>query len=560
MTKEKQLSSVWQKAAIVGSLWGAFEIVAGSFIHNLALPLVAGTLLSFIGVLIAVSFQSQWKVSGLLWRSAIVCAALKSISPSAVILTPMLAITLEGILLELGTLLFGINILGFIVGGGLAVLSVVAFKLVRLVMVYGQGVVDAYNSVYSMASVQLGLQPDSAWWPIIAISFIYFLIGAAASILGVIAGRKLKQTTIDFSDFEDSNYGDIAVNSKNVLISFALPIIYLVILVIYLSIQFYLNVFLSISLALIFIIFCCFRYPRVRKIMAKPGFWFPVFILSFIIPVLSFKNISDFGWLYDGAKIFFRAALVIIAFTAIGIELSSSKIKAYFINGRFKTLYQSTSLAFTTLPGYIDQLKGMKHESKRPENFISNFVNEALSGNRVEIKRHYPVIIVTADRGGGKTTFVKEVVTVLDDKKIPYAGFYAEGIWDSNKVRSEFTLVTLPEKESIKLCDTNTAIWPLNGRFHFNPAAIQKGHETVINSPSKSLVIIDEIGIMELNGDVWAKSLTSILQKDQNPVLITVRRHFLDDIRNKWNLKDATVFDATVDCPEDLVNLLITGF
>ena len=557
MNKEKQLSSVWQKAAIVGSLWGAFEIVAGSFIHNLALPLIAGTLLSFIGVLIAVSFQSQWKVSGLLWRSAIVCAALKSISPSAVILTPMLAITLEGLLLELGTLLFGINIFGFIVGGGLAVLSVVAFKLVRLIMIYGQGVVDAYSSVYSMATTQLAIKSGSAWWPIIAISLIYFLIGAVASILGITAGHKLKQSAVDFANFEDSASIDAIPTDQNILKSFALPLIYLIILAIYLSIQFYINALLSISLALVFIIFCFFRYQKVRRIMTKPGFWFPIFILSFIIPILSFKNIADWGWLLDGAKIFFRAALVVIAFTVIGIELSSSKIKGYFIKGRFETLYRATSLAFTTLPGYIEQLKGMKIESKRPEKFISQFVNEALSGNSEGKKRYYPVIIVTADRGGGKTTFVKEVVTVLDDNKMLYAGFYAEGIWDSNKVRSEFTLITLPDKESTKLCDTNTAIWPLSGRFHFNPDAIHKGHEVVINAPNNSLVIMDEIGLMELNGDVWAKTLSTILQRDQNPILITIRRHFLDDVSNKWNLRDAIVFDATVECPEDVIKYFV---
>jgi len=560
MIKEKQLSLVWQKAAIVGSLWGAFEIVAGSFIHNLALPLIAGTILSFIGVVIVIAFQSQWKESGVIWRAAIICAALKSISPSAVILTPMIGITLEGLLLELGVVLFGSNIAGFILGGGLAILSVLVFKIVRFIMVYGQGVVEAYNNVYGMAAIQLGFKEEGAWWPVVVIAVIYFIIGVAASIVGLMAGRRLKQSAIDLSDFEDFKDNTEMLGEQNLFKALSIPIIYLVLLVIYLSIQFYLNFYLSISLALLFIVYSYFRYQKVRAIMGKLGFWFPIFILSFIIPILSFKAITDFKWVFDGGKIFFRAAFVIIAFTAIGIELGSSRIKGLFVNGRFETLYRATSLAFTTLPGYIAHLKGMKFEAKRPEEFISHFVNEALSGNTKSAKRVYPVFIVTADRGGGKTTFVKEVIALLDERKLSFSGFYAEGFWDSNRIRTEFNMITLPNKSNYKLCDTNTSIWPLKGRFHFNPDAIHLGNDLVLSTPPKSLIVMDEIGVMELNGDVWASTLTTILKRNQNPVLITVRKHFLDDIRNKWNLNDAIVFDATVSCPEDVLKLLVNGF
>ena len=558
MVKEKYLSLVWQKAAIVGSLWGAFEIVAGSFIHNLALPMIAGTVLTFIGVLIAIAFQSQWKIPGLLWRAALVCALLKSISPSAVILTPMIAITLEGILLEVGVLLFGFNILGYIVGGGFAVLSVLAFKLLRLVMVYGQGVIDAYNSVYSMAVVQLGIKSDGAWWPVIAIAIFYFIIGGLAAILGTLAGRRLNQNTIGYSEFEDFKPNEVPLKESSIIKALSTPLLFIVFLIGYLSIQFYLNFLLSISVALLFIGFCFFKYQKVRAIIAKPGFWIPIFILSFMIPILSFRNIADYKWFFDGTKIFFRAALVVIAFTAIGIELGNSRMKGFFMNGRFETIYMATSLAFSTLPGYIAQLKGVKFEGKRPVKFISHFVNEALSGNKKEIEKQYPVIIVTADRGGGKTTFIKEMVSVLDEKKLSYAGFYAEGIWDNNQNRSEFTLTLLPSKESIKLCDTNTTVWPLNGRFRFNPDAIRKGDDTIYNAPVKTLVIIDEVGVMELNGDVWAGSLTTILHRDQNPVIITVRRHFLDDVLSKWNLKNAIIFDASTDCPEDAVKYVVS--
>ncbi|MHC1704825.1 MAG: nucleoside-triphosphatase [Tenuifilaceae bacterium] len=559
MVKEKNLSLVWQKAAVVGSLWGAFEIVAGSFIHNLALPLIAGTMLSFTGVVILIAFQSQWRTKGVMWRAGLICAALKSISPSAVILTPMIGITLEGLLLEFGVLLFGNNITGFFVGGGLAVLSVLVFKLVRLVLVYGQGLIDAYNSAYSMAAVQLGIKTEEAWWPVVAIAVVYFLVGGIASIVGIIAGKRLSKSAIEFSEFEPIKVDLPFDNNKSLIKIFATPLLYLLFLIIYLSLQFYLNFYLSVSLAIIFISICYFKYEKVRSIIAKPKFWIPIFILSFIIPILSFKSVSDFKWLFDGTKIFFRAALVIVSFSAIGIELGNSRIKSFFINGPFETIYRATSLAFATLPGYIDHLKEMKFEERRPGKFISHFVNQAMQKKESKPNREYPIIIVTADRGSGKTTFIKEIATILEEKKISFTGFYADGTWDEKRIRNTFTLTLLPSKESILLCDTTTERWSLQGRFRFNPDAIAKGENTVNQSVKGSVVLIDEVGILEMNGLVWANCLSSVIEKNQNPILITVRHHFLENVKNKWKISDAYVFDATSDCPEDAVKMLDKG-
>ncbi len=557
MLKDKQLSLVWQKAAIVGSLWGAFEIVAGSFIHNLALPLLAGTILSFTGVLIVIAFQSQWKTPGLLWRAGLICALLKSISPSAVILTPILGITLEGFLLEAGVLLFGNNLIGFIVGGGLAVISVLIFKILRLLLVYGQGIVDAYITVYKLSINQLGVSNGNVWWPIMAIIIIYFIIGAIASTMGIVAGKKLSRRVLELPELlKKTTTGVPTIPESNLAKAFFVPFIHLAFLIIVLSIQSSVTILYSTSISIVYILICLIRYPKVKAILSKFSFWLPLIVLSFIIPFISFQNITDFKWLPDGMKILSRASTVIVAFAAIGTELSSNSIKNFFINGRFETIYQATSLAFSTLPGYIEHLKEMKLDFKQPERFISRFVNEAVSKHQI-IRKKYPIIIVTADRGSGKTTFIKEIVTILEEKKIPYSGFYAEGTWDSKKIRNTFTLTSLPSKESVLLCDTITEKWPLHGRFRFNPDAMRRGSEMVNNAPAKTIIIIDEIGNMELHGDIWASALGEILEKNQNPLIISVRKHFLRDVQQKWSLNDAIIYDATIDCPEDAVKTFI---
>src|SRR5512137_442670 len=90
---------VWQRAAVLGSLWAAVEIVVGSFLHNLGVPF-AGTVLAAFGVMVMTAGHRASPERGLIWRTALVCALMKSVSPSAVILGPMIGILMEGVLLE----------------------------------------------------------------------------------------------------------------------------------------------------------------------------------------------------------------------------------------------------------------------------------------------------------------------------------------------------------------------------------------------------------------------------------------------------------------------------
>ena len=45
----------WTKAAVVGGLWASFEIVIGSFLHNLHLPF-SGSMLTFIATIFIIAF------------------------------------------------------------------------------------------------------------------------------------------------------------------------------------------------------------------------------------------------------------------------------------------------------------------------------------------------------------------------------------------------------------------------------------------------------------------------------------------------------------------------
>ncbi len=109
-------NDVWLKAAVIGSVWGASEIVIGSFLHNLRIPF-SGNLLTAIGIIIMIAGHRLWPERGLFWRAGLICAAMKTLSPSPVIFGPKLTIFMQSVSMQIGVLLGGnTHLKGSIIG------------------------------------------------------------------------------------------------------------------------------------------------------------------------------------------------------------------------------------------------------------------------------------------------------------------------------------------------------------------------------------------------------------------------------------------------------------
>ena len=90
---------IWLRAAVLGSLWGASEIVLGTFLHNLRIPF-SSNLLTAIGIILMIAGHPLWPQRGLIWRAGIICAALKTLSPIHAIFGPMIAISAQAVLMQ----------------------------------------------------------------------------------------------------------------------------------------------------------------------------------------------------------------------------------------------------------------------------------------------------------------------------------------------------------------------------------------------------------------------------------------------------------------------------
>src|SRR5512133_1654548 len=167
-----RLNEKWIKASIIGTIWAASEIVLGSFLHNLRIPF-SGNILTAIGIVILISISYIWRERGLFWRAGLICAIMKTMSSSAVISGPMIAIFAESVLLELSSRLLGRNMIGYSVGAMLAMSWNLFHKIAGYIIYYGSNIIDVYTNLLKMAQKQLNISTDIVWLPIIVLLVVY---------------------------------------------------------------------------------------------------------------------------------------------------------------------------------------------------------------------------------------------------------------------------------------------------------------------------------------------------------------------------------------------------
>ena len=548
----------WLKASVIGSMWGSMEIIIGSFLHNLNIPL-AGTLLSMIGIILMIGMHRVWPERGLFWRAGIICAVMKSISPSAIIIGPMLGILMEAGLLELSAILFGRNLFSYIIGGGLAVFSTFLYKIIGFIIFYGFNIVDLFVNVYQFAVKQMKMESFGPWELIMALSVIYLSLGMVAAVLGYWIG--LKAVNNEAAPHDPQEYalkkGHEWNDSADQKYSKSLAVIHSVTLILGFIFISYINMAMAVVLVLIYASVCFFLYRHALRRLKKPILWIQ-FIIIFILAglFLGQSAASDsVGWsfegIYAGIQMNLRALFVIFNFTALSIELRNPFIKGVVRNKKWSKLYISIELAFEILPATLERLAKPVEFIKNPFSCFTQLVYEAqrmLAFLQNKEINHPGVFFITGEVGQGKTTLLKAIVSRLKEKGYHIHGILAEGYWVNNE-RTGFDLQDLNGSVRMPLCRTQPFDnWELYGRFYFNPEAIKHGKRilSVSNMKQADIVVLDEIGRFELEGRLWADEVTELVK--QNIILIlVVRKRFIQNVINKWALNEVAFLEAGQD-------------
>ena len=177
--------------AALGALWGSVEIGLGSFLHAWNVPFT-GAILGTIGIAIALIGRLVVPRPGSTISIAVVAALLKALSIGGVVLSPMIAIFMEGALADLVLTLFGRpRRLSFVLAGAAAVVWNPLHTVFVQGLIFGTGIITMYKSLIERAAKLLGLSTSSVVTVLIAIVALHLIVGAVAGLVAWQAGRSV---------------------------------------------------------------------------------------------------------------------------------------------------------------------------------------------------------------------------------------------------------------------------------------------------------------------------------------------------------------------------------
>jgi nucleoside-triphosphatase THEP1 len=498
-------------------------------------------------------------------EGGLICALMKSISPSAVILGPMLGILSEAFILELIIRVIGKNPAAYIIGGALAVFSALAQKALTLLMLYGGDIISVLENMYIFATRQIRMDYLQPSYLLISISAIYLFSGALAGYMGYRTGKNyFEKKTASDSEIQ------FRLKAKSDLFEFTDRKNYSLILLI--------TIFISLIGGMLFISnmpviwsalftvsftgFMLMRYRQRLGYFKNPGLWLQVvFILIFSSAFhneFSLARGLETEGLIIGIKMVMRVFILLSGFSAISVELKNPLIRSILYNRGLKNLYQSLELAFSALPGLMEaysvQAKGIRGFRKLTETMLAS--SQSLLDRFTDYEKSRPaVFIITGRVNEGKTTLVREIVSKLQSDGLHVSGLFSPGNTnDSN--RNSYNVEDISTHSGKLLCSAN----PLHmayrqGRYYFSEEGVLFGNKILIDSLNEpaDLIVTDELGPLEINDKGWAPAINKLLQSSTVPHLWVVRENLVNAMTRKWNVGRVIVFRINDDKVPEII-------
>jgi len=521
---------LWRKAAVIGSLWAASEIVLGSFLKNAHIPF-AGLLLTGIGIAILIAGHRLWPERGLLWRAGLICAAMKSVSPSAVLLSPMVAIFAEGLLAEAAVRLLGGNIAGYLLAGALAMSWGLLHKIGKLYLFYGPDSLALYVKGLEKLRAWLG-QPGGIWEPLMAVLAAYLLAGVSAALLGLRAAASGETVPLR------SGGGELFRPRGGGKASGYYSVFFLLLhlgVVAGLMVSGRLPLLSVAILSLVYGLICARYYRRSSALLAKSGMWVSIAAVS----VLAGWLLGDWG---SGLRMAARAFALTLGFAAVAQELLNPRVRRAMEHRVGPALFETLEYAFATLPLVLGSLPSGRDMLVRPAASLRSVISRAPCLLERPRRR---IFIITGGHGSGKSSLAAALAGLLRAGGQKPAGIIAEGYWGQGK-RAGFDLLDLSSGGRTPLCRREPGGATRAGGFRFFAEGLAAGRAafSAEKLSSAGAIFLDEVGFLELEGGGWAPQLESLLGENGPDLVLVARDYLLKNIIARWRIKPSAVWKA----------------
>jgi nucleoside-triphosphatase THEP1 len=153
------------------------------------------------------------------------------------------------------------------------------------------------------------------------------------------------------------------------------------------------------------------------------------------------------------------------------------------------------------------------------------------------------IFILAGAIHSGKTSFVERLVRELREQKVQVKGFLSKSVMRDNKIVG-YDLLDLAKDRSVPFIrKKGQKDWQRIGSYFFIPDALDKAKSIILSSQEAGLLVVDEIGPLELEGQGLWPALKQVIITPSLNFLLVVRKNVLEDILKLVAPADARVYN-----------------
>jgi nucleoside-triphosphatase len=168
------------------------------------------------------------------------------------------------------------------------------------------------------------------------------------------------------------------------------------------------------------------------------------------------------------------------------------------------------------------------------------------------------IVLLTGESGCGKTTLCARVVATLKARGLDVAGVLTlPRLANGAKVGMEVEDVRTGQRSTL-------AERAANGKgtadlaWKFQPAALEQGTQILRNAPPCDVLVVDELGPLELiHNEGWIVALDVLQTGHYRAALVVVRPGLVENLRTRMECPHVRIFFVTSSNREELVNQIV---
>jgi len=142
--------------------------------------------------------------------------------------------------------------------------------------------------------------------------------------------------------------------------------------------------------------------------------------------------------------------------------------------------------------------------------------------------------IITGRMGQGKTHAARQAWQALERKGLSCKAILSEVIYQDEE-RVAYQSIFQPGGEKHILCSRHAQPgWMHWKEWWFNPDTFIRGTQYLYQKNKRpEVILLDEIGVLELEGYGWASVMDQLIRFEQT-LILTVRQAFVEEITGRW--------------------------